>query len=56
MYTTIRSSIWTDKAAAIEAETRLAIAKIRAAARDKLLAELAPEATQESGRVAWTTL
>lgn len=33
----------TDKAAAIEAETRLAIAKIRAAARDKLLAELAPE-------------
>lgn len=32
-----------DKAAAIEAETRLAIAKIRAAARDKLLAELAPE-------------
>ncbi len=33
----------TDKAAAIEAEARLAIAKIRAAARDKLLAELAPE-------------
>ncbi len=33
----------TDKAAAIETETRLAIAKIRAAARAKLLAELAPE-------------
>lgn len=33
----------TDKATAIEAETRLAIAKIRAAAREKLLAELAPE-------------
>lgn len=33
----------TDKANAIEAEARQAIAKIRAAARQKLLAELAPE-------------
>ncbi len=33
----------TDKAAAIETEARLAIAKIRAAARAKLFAELAPD-------------
>ena len=33
----------TDKAAAIEAEARMAIAKIRAAARAKLFAELAPD-------------
>jgi hypothetical protein len=41
----------TDKANAIEEEARLAIAKIRAAARDKLLAELAPEQRKKANEL-----